>query len=77
MIKVLLFAHLQEKAGQESLEIDRSPMTVEELKDLVGTKYELGTLNHVMVAVNEGYALDDDIVHAGDVVALIPPVSGG
>jgi molybdopterin synthase sulfur carrier subunit len=77
MIKVLLFAHLQEKVGQDSLQIDHSSMTVQELKDLVGSKYELGSLKHVMVAVNEEYALDQDTIQSGDVVAFIPPVSGG
>jgi sulfur-carrier protein len=77
MIKILLFAHLQEKVGQESLEIDHSSLTVRELKELIGTKYELGSLEHVMVAVNEEYALDQDSIHSGDIVAFIPPVSGG
>lgn len=77
MIKVLLFAHLQEKVGKESLQIEHLSMTVKELKDLVGIKYELGSLNNVMVAVNEEYALDEDTIQSGDVVAFIPPVSGG
>lgn len=77
MIKVMLFAHFQEKVGQESLEINYSSMTVKELKEVVGINYNLGSLEHVMVAVNEEYALDQDFIHSGDVVALIPPVSGG
>lgn len=77
MIKVLLFAHLQEKVGQDSLVINESSLTVKELKESVCTKYELGSLEHVMVAVNEEYALDQDRIQSGDVVALIPPVSGG
>ncbi len=30
-----------------------------------------------MFAINEEYAVDEDVVKAGDIVALIPPVSGG
>jgi molybdopterin synthase sulfur carrier subunit len=77
MIKVLLFAHLQEKAGREIIEIEHLPLTVKDLKKMLETNYELGSLEHVMVAVNEEYALDQDRIHQGDVVALIPPVSGG
>ncbi|MBO1514587.1 molybdopterin converting factor subunit 1 [Metabacillus bambusae] len=77
MIKVLLFAHLQDKAGREIIEIEYSSLTVKELRKIMETNYELGSLEHVMVAVNEEYALDQDSIHSGDVVALIPPVSGG
>jgi sulfur-carrier protein len=34
-------------------------------------------LKHVMFAVNEEYVLDNETIHPGDTVALIPPVSGG
>lgn len=30
-----------------------------------------------MVAINEEYANEDDIIQTGDVIAMIPPVSGG
>ncbi|WP_226666006.1 molybdopterin converting factor subunit 1 [Metabacillus litoralis] len=77
MIKVLLFAHLQEKVGSESINIDQDSLSVIDLKKFVIDKYNLGSLEHVMVAVNEDYALDEDQVKSGDVVAFIPPVSGG
>lgn len=77
MINVLLFAHLQEKAGKESIQIDIPSIEVKELKALIGDKLQLGDLDHVMVAVDEEYALDEDIVQSGQTVALIPPVSGG
>jgi sulfur-carrier protein len=77
MIKVLLFAHLQEKVGKEIIEIEHAPLTVEELKNEIAIKYELGSLEHVMIAVNEEYALDGDLIQSGDIVAFIPPVSGG
>ena len=32
---------------------------------------------HLMVAVNAEYADKDSLLHAGDEVAFIPPVSGG
>ncbi|WP_026562796.1 molybdopterin converting factor subunit 1 [Bacillus sp. J37] len=77
MIKVLLFAHLQEKVGQESISIERNQTTVKDIRDYMLSAYDLENLENVMIAVNEEYALEDDMVKAGDVVAFIPPVSGG
>ncbi|MBU7591913.1 molybdopterin converting factor subunit 1 [Metabacillus halosaccharovorans] len=77
MIKVLLFAHLQEKVGQESISIERNQTTVKDIRDYMLSAYDIENLENVMIAVNEEYALDDDMVKAGDVVAFIPPVSGG
>lgn len=77
MIKVLLFAQLQETVGKEQVEVDVSDITVQELKKLLKEKYQLPQIDHVMTAVNEEFAQPTDIVTAGDVVALIPPVSGG
>ncbi|MFD2213080.1 MULTISPECIES: molybdopterin converting factor subunit 1 [Bacillaceae] len=77
MIKVLLFAHLQEKIGTDNIVIEKNSLTVKELRDFVSQTYEVGSLENVMVAVNEEYALEEDLVQAGDTVAFIPPVSGG
>lgn len=35
------------------------------------------SLQGVMVAVNEEFAMDEDIVEENDTIAFIPPVSGG
>lgn len=77
MIKILLFAHLQEKVGKENLELDVQQITVNELKKQLENTYHLREINQVMTAINEEYAMDDDVVQSGDVVAFIPPVSGG
>lgn len=77
MITVLFFAQLQDAIGTERLEFGASNITVAELKEQLMTTYHLSQLDHVMTAINEEYALPDDIVSAGDVVAFIPPVSGG
>jgi molybdopterin synthase sulfur carrier subunit len=31
----------------------------------------------VMVSINEEFATNDDIIHDGETIAFIPPVSGG
>ncbi|CAN7257727.1 molybdopterin converting factor subunit 1 [Rossellomorea sp. LjRoot5] len=77
MIKVFLFAHLQERAGRHEVTIDKGELTVRELKERLMDEYHLPSLESVMVAVNEQYSLEDEVISAGDVVALIPPVSGG
>lgn len=77
MIKVLLFAHLQDEAGIEKLEIDKTDMTVLELKQWLQDNHHLPSLSVVMTAINESFANDSDKINDGDTVAFIPPVSGG
>lgn len=77
MIRVLLFANLQEEVGRSELQIEKENITVAELKDIVATEYNVPVSAPIMVAINEGYANEDDTIQSGDVVALIPPVSGG
>ncbi|ANB61097.1 molybdopterin converting factor subunit 1 [Anoxybacteroides amylolyticum] len=76
MITLLFFAYLKEAIGKERLQLDASSMTVKELKQQLVSDYGFD-LQHVMVAVNEEYATDDRVLQAGDIVAFIPPVSGG
>jgi molybdopterin synthase sulfur carrier subunit len=77
MINVLFFAHIQDAIGKESLIIDVGQLTIRELKKKLALEYHLPHLNNIMFAINEEYASDDDNIQSGDVVALIPPVSGG
>lgn len=78
MIELLFFAQLRDEVGAASLTIDASEITVEQIKKQYLAKYEMDELlKSAMVAVNEEYAAEDTVVHAGDTVAFIPPVSGG
>ncbi|HDR7794128.1 TPA: molybdopterin converting factor subunit 1 [Bacillus luti] len=77
MIRVLLFAHLQEEAGASELQIEKENITVAELKEIVAKDYNVPVSAPMMVAINEEYANEEDTIQSGDVVALIPPVSGG
>lgn len=77
MIKVLLFAELQERLGKSALEVPVGDTNVQELKQLLETDYPALRLQKVMTAVNEEFANDEDKITSGDTVAFIPPVSGG
>jgi molybdopterin synthase sulfur carrier subunit len=78
MIRVLLFAGLQEKVGKSELCIVADALSVKELKENHLAHYEMeDLLTQAMVAVNEEYATEDTLLADGDVVAFIPPVSGG
>jgi molybdopterin synthase sulfur carrier subunit len=77
MITILLFAHLQEAFGKESIVIEREEITIFDLKILLQETYNVAIFPAVMTAVNEEYAEDEEVVRSGDTVAFIPPVSGG
>jgi sulfur-carrier protein len=76
MNKIKLFAHLRESAGQEEIELEAAGKTINELKAILTEAYHLN-LETVMTAVNEEFALDHELIKEGDVIAFIPPVSGG
>lgn len=78
MIQVLLFAGLKDKIGSSTLHIKEENITIEDLKRTHLAMYGADEmLQQAMVAVNEEYAEQDTILKKGDVVAFVPPVSGG
>ena len=77
MIKVLLFAQLQEDIGQETVWLEADGWTVKQVKDFLMNQYPQVLLQAVMAAINEEYAFDEDTVKDGDIIAFLPPVSGG
>ena len=77
MIKVHYFARLRELTGKAEEMIERDSMTVQELLDWAEKKYQGFGKDMIHVAVNEEYALKEDVIQSGDVCAFIPPVSGG
>ncbi|GAA0136688.1 molybdopterin converting factor subunit 1 [Paenibacillus sp. YSY-4.3] len=77
MIRVLYFAGLRDLTGKSEELIDRPEWTVRELTDWVIAAYPEFKHKAIFVAVNEEYARPDDVIQAGDTVAIIPPVSGG
>ncbi|MGM9928442.1 MAG: molybdopterin converting factor subunit 1 [Bacillus sp. (in: firmicutes)] len=77
MITILLFAQLQEAIGEKKLLFKNEGYTIRQLKKIIQQQYPAVELNHVMCAINEEYSSDEVMVKDGDVIAFIPPVSGG
>jgi MoaE-MoaD fusion protein len=71
-VTVRLFAGLRERAGYGRCEVDA--VSVADVWPLLGLGDEPAGL---LYAVNQEYAERSRVLAAGDVVALIPPVSGG
>jgi molybdopterin synthase catalytic subunit len=77
-IKVLLFAALKERAGAAEFEVELPDgATVAEAARAVEQQRSGLTLKGAMAAVNEVYARADHRLGDGDVLAFIPPVTGG
>lgn len=78
MIRVLLFAELEERAGTREIELDSQEMSVAAIRDWLKDKYpDVQGIDKAMAAVNEDYAEESTLVHTDEIIAFIPPVSGG
>jgi molybdopterin converting factor subunit 1 len=82
-VSVLYFAALRDLAGTSEESVSVSPTagqpTVAQLVAALEERHAglRGRLTAVRVAVNEEFVELTSLLRAGDVVALIPPVSGG
>ena len=78
-IQLLLFGITTDLLNTSSLNIEVENMTtVKELKEILIDKHpQLENLHSYAIAVNESYATDETFIKENDVVAIIPPVSGG
>ncbi len=74
-VKVRLFAQLRERAGRSEIELElpEGARVSDALQAVGGLTDGL----RVVMAVNREYADEAAELHAGDELALIPPVSGG
>ncbi|MGM8364399.1 molybdopterin converting factor subunit 1 [Virgibacillus sp. W0181] len=77
MVDVLFFAELREEAGSEKITVEANGLTIKELISNHLANYSFENLDHAMIAVNEEYSNEETVLSSGDVVAFIPPVSGG
>ena len=79
-IQVRYFASTREAAGREAEPLDvPEGTTVKALRTLLAERHAglAPLLPGVRLAVGQAFAEDERALAAGDVVALIPPVSGG
>ena len=78
-LKVLFFGISTDLIGAKSISFSILPnTTVSEFKILIQEKYpQLSQINSYAIAINESYASNETVLKEDDIVAIIPPVSGG
>ena len=78
MINIKCFGIAKEIVGNDETSLDRSSLSVADLRKQMNEQYKsFSQIKGYMIAVNQEYATDDQIIKADDEVAIIPPVSGG
>ncbi len=82
MIKIMLFAQYREVVDSDTIQVemkDAGQLTVGELRKLIGYQHPAlsAYMNSALIAVNEEIAIDSISLAEGDVIAAMPPVSGG
>ena len=78
-LKILFFGIATELANTSEIEISLpEKASVKDFKMALQIIFpKLQNLNSYAIAVNESYATDAILLKSGDVLAVIPPVSGG
>ncbi|RSC94834.1 molybdopterin converting factor subunit 1 [Tenacibaculum singaporense] len=78
-ISILFFGMATDLLDSSSLEIELpNKSTVANFKEFLLAEFpELQKMSSYAVAINESYATDDILIKENDVIAIIPPVSGG
>lgn len=75
---VRTFGITKDILGGKVAVIELDGNTVADLRATLERNYPaIKSLNSLMIAVNNAYAMDEDTLAEGDEIALIPPVSGG
>ena len=78
--QVQLYSVLRSKLAAASVDLEaRDGVTAGEVLDALCDHYPLMApyRNIMRLAVNQEYALESRVIHSGDELALITPVSGG
>jgi sulfur-carrier protein len=78
-MRIMFFAQLRPLAGVASAEVEADGIDGGQLWKFLEKRWPAlaGHRASVRLARNGTYATPDEVFHAGDEVALIPPVSGG
>ena len=78
-IELLFFGSIQDVIGKRTEKVTlSSSLSIKEFRVFLEEKYQkLKTQTQFSMAINMEYATDEQLIENGDMVALIPPVSGG
>ncbi len=78
-IQILFFGITTDLTGEQTITLKvEDNISVNELKNILKQKYsKLDKIESYAIAVNEEYVNYDIFLKPNDVVAVIPPVSGG
>lgn len=80
-LKVLLFATLKDRAGENHIRLDLpdDTATVARVKEALVDRYPglAPSMPTAVSAINQEFAEAGDTVRDGDEIAFFPPVSGG
>ena len=78
-LKILFFGITTDLIGTSStVESFADETTVFDLKNSLLEKFpKLKNISSYAIAVNESYATDEQVLFENDIIAVIPPVSGG
>ncbi len=76
---ILLFGIAADIVGSNELTLQIAENTnVFQLKSILTNNYKaFKNIHQFAIAINESYANDDVLILENDIVAIIPPVSGG
>lgn len=78
-VKVLVFGACRDIVRSSELNVKLPEgATVMDFRKILSDRYpDILKLKSLMVAINNAYAQNDQVVRQSDEIALIPPVSGG
>ena len=78
-IKILFFGMSKDLAGTNGMNIQvEKEITAKDVRELLLRNYpSFSSMDTFSIAVNESYADDGFKINDNDVIAVIPPVSGG
>ena len=78
-ITVLGFGIAKEIFGSSEIHLDvNEGLNVSDLRSVLEEEYpQLNKLKSYMLAIDEEYPEDSQIINSGNEIAVIPPVSGG
>lgn len=78
-VQLLFFGISTDLVGANTMtKVLNDNTTVKDLREVLAIDYAgLNRIHEFAIAVNENYAEDELVLTNGDIVAIIPPVSGG